>query len=266
MLLTRSLPPQFLLPAWTSHQLAAVQRVYNSTESERQKQKQASTSRESAGHQLRIRLCPSNSFSSPSHPRQSLMGLPPYPAVPKEKTPKPRPEIIQPHKERKATPKKTKAREIPPSSLFDHLFPEESHTKSPKQRMAEHMLDRLPAFEWTPEINIGDRVEKQVKQNVYNQMPRLDPRRNNATTFSNKYTAVSKARTSQEMTGKNMIEEEWASKSEKGVLVLQACSKTLEESDFFRISPKGQHIEGWKSGLLKGLLALIWVYSISHVV
>ena len=36
------------------------------------------------------------------------------------------------------------------------------------------------------------------------------------------------------------------------VVVLDGASPNLEESDFFRITPKGAHIEGWTSGILKG--------------
>ena len=38
------------------------------------------------------------------------------------------------------------------------------------------------------------------------------------------------------------------------VLLLSALTKTLEESDFFRLSPRGEHIEGWTSGIIKGML------------
>lgn len=36
------------------------------------------------------------------------------------------------------------------------------------------------------------------------------------------------------------------------VLVLSNASKNLAESDFLRLSPKGEHIEGWTSGIIKG--------------
>ena len=35
------------------------------------------------------------------------------------------------------------------------------------------------------------------------------------------------------------------------VLVIHRASKTLEETDFYRMSPKGRHIEGWTNGIVK---------------
>jgi hypothetical protein len=36
------------------------------------------------------------------------------------------------------------------------------------------------------------------------------------------------------------------------VLVLSNASKSLALSDFLRLSPKGEHIDGWASGIIKG--------------
>jgi hypothetical protein len=47
--------------------------------------------------------------------------------------------------------------------------------------------------------------------------------------------------------------EEEKQRQEASVLVLNCAGKTLEESDFFRLSPKGEHIEGWTSGIIKGM-------------
>jgi hypothetical protein len=41
------------------------------------------------------------------------------------------------------------------------------------------------------------------------------------------------------------------------VLLIAALPKNLEESDFFYLSPKGEHIEGWRSGLIKGIFRQI---------
>lgn len=124
--------------------------------------------------------------------------------------------------------------------------------------MAELRFDKLPAFNWSPEINIGDRLEKQEKQNLQNQIPPRKP------IFSSKETEIGRMHGSQRAMVENLPAQESPTKSEKGVLVLNACSKTLEESDFFRISPKGHHIEGWKSGLLEGILVTIEAHSNAH--
>lgn len=42
------------------------------------------------------------------------------------------------------------------------------------------------------------------------------------------------------------------SRRETSVLVLSNASKTLSRSDFDRLIPKGEHIEGWTSGIIKG--------------
>jgi hypothetical protein len=42
------------------------------------------------------------------------------------------------------------------------------------------------------------------------------------------------------------------------LLILNACSTNLEESDFFRLGPRGEHIEGWTSGIVKGTILLYW--------
>ena len=54
-------------------------------------------------------------------------------------------------------------------------------------------------------------------------------------------------------------EEDAVQRREASVLILNCASKTLEESDFFRLSPKGEHIEGWTSGIIKS------VYSPFHL-
>lgn len=41
--------------------------------------------------------------------------------------------------------------------------------------------------------------------------------------------------------------------SHSTVLVLSSVSPSLQESDFHRIAPQGQHLEGWSNGLMKGL-------------
>ncbi|KUJ14402.1 uncharacterized protein LY89DRAFT_671753 [Mollisia scopiformis] len=131
-------------------------------------------------------------------------------------------------------------------SLFDELFPEEMLAKSSEQTLAEQRLDKLPAFNWTPDINVGDYPEEKI--DTYNQIPQPDPL--NPATLPTEYTPVTNISQLREGMRQTMLEDEQSPKG-PSVLVLNACSKNLEESDFFRISPKGEHIEGWKSGLLK---------------
>ncbi|KAF8862577.1 hypothetical protein BDZ45DRAFT_799068 [Acephala macrosclerotiorum] len=132
-------------------------------------------------------------------------------------------------------------------SLFDELFPEERHTRTPEQRLAEQRLDKLPAFNWTPEISIDSYEEErqmEPKQDRFHRIPERHPL--NPAAISTRHTPASGSPLVRYGRGENQ-----ALSGGESVLVLNACSKTLEESDFFRLSPKGQHIEGWKSGLLK---------------
>lgn len=47
-------------------------------------------------------------------------------------------------------------------------------------------------------------------------------------------------------------EQEIKQRQDASVLVLTNASKNLSLSDFLRLSPKGQHIDGWASGIMKG--------------
>jgi hypothetical protein len=128
----------------------------------------------------------------------------------------------------KAKPKRTK----PSASLFEELFPEESETKKGSERK---MVEKLPAFEWddAPEIDWNETVESLA-----------EGRKNH---FE---TPTAPTQTGMQIPG----EVKRAVRSELSVLVLSCASKTLEESDFFRLGSKGQHIEGWTSGIIKGTI------------
>lgn len=52
-------------------------------------------------------------------------------------------------------------------------------------------------------------------------------------------------------------EQEIKQRQDASVLVLTSASKNLSLSDFLRLSPKGQHIDGWASGILKGTMRII---------
>lgn len=54
----------------------------------------------------------------------------------------------------------------------------------------------------------------------------------------------------------NAVEEEKKSKDPDAgatVLVLNNASRSLVESDFYRLAPQGKHVEGWAGGITKGL-------------
>lgn len=53
--------------------------------------------------------------------------------------------------------------------------------------------------------------------------------------------------------GTKIEQEDEKKRREAAVLVLNSASKRLEESDFFRIGHKGVHIQGWTTGIIKGM-------------
>ncbi|KAB8290430.1 hypothetical protein EYC80_010862 [Monilinia laxa] len=190
---TRSLPPSFLLPSWTTRQLQLlIQRrpIYQKT---------------------RIQ----NRGGGPPKPQgESLFGVR-------------RLDLTPPLK--------------PPTSLFEELFPEEkdkSHTPSYALPSVRHKhkppppsqppFSKISPFDWTTNIEIFSEAEVQRR-------------------------AAEKERKDWNIVGKERgkEEEDAAQRREASVLILNCASKTLEESDFFRLSPKGEHIEGWTSGIIK---------------
>lgn len=196
MLLTRSLPPQFLLPAWSARQLAGA--------------------RTALQHQQRA--CKSDNARPDSNAHATNTAR-------------------SPRAQNAAV------------SLFDELFPEEADTK---ERAAERQgkLDRLPAFDWgkTPgsSSNEVDRIaERRRRKETYNTIPQAF---RSFRPEQPSYTSLRQA-------------EHGERRREVSVLVLNSATKTLEESDFFRLGPKGEHIEGWTSGIVKGILYWYFPYT-----
>ncbi|KAM0153225.1 hypothetical protein ACHAPG_007191 [Botrytis cinerea] len=123
----------------------------------------------------------------------------------------------------------------PPTSLFEELFPEEQQkppsSSPPSKRFKPPpppRFPKLPTFDWTSNIETFDEAEV---------------RRRAAEKERKDWNIVGKERGSEE--------EDAVQRREASVLILNCASKTLEESDFFRLSPKGEHIEGWTSGIIK---------------
>jgi len=172
MLLTRLLPPQFLLPAWSARQLHHV-----------------------------LQRAQKSDGASPKRKKSF----------------------------------KAFSRKLEPS-LFEELFPEESTPRS--QAEPNEKVEKLPTFEWAEELrpSIGKNRLRE-KDPIYSipqpssQVPE-HPKSKPALQF-------------------NLEGERQRQRNDISVLVLNCASKTLEESDFFRLSPKGEHIEGWTSGIIK---------------
>lgn len=185
-----SLPPQFLLPSWTPHQL------------------QHLVQHRTIHQKTRIR---------------ARGGLPP----------KPLGESLFGSRRIDLTPP------IPaPTSLFEELFPEETQripTRTPSSPKHPRVPSRskfpkLPTFDWTNNIEIFSEDELRRR-------------------------ALEKEKRDWEIVGKDRGKEaeDAQQRREASVLILQCASSTLEESDFFRLSPRGEHIEGWTSGIIKSV-------------
>ena len=110
----------------------------------------------------------------------------------------------------------------PQLSLFEELFPEEvKRSHSSGKDGEEHDVPRLPQLDVDGLDAEGSERTQTGVENLTKSAHRDAFRRNNL-----------------------------------AVLVLQRASKSLVESDFRRIVPKGQHIDGWKGpgDIIKGTL------------
>lgn len=136
-------------------------------------------------------------------------------------------------------------------SLFDELFPGENKTTEKRERTSEERLFNLPAFNWIPPEETGLSPEQTVKagRKAWKAMSRgLIPKKNVSSEASPNQAVNYTPHKEHKAESAATI----AHKSEPSVLILHACSKNLEESDFFRLGPKGNHIESWTSGITKG--------------
>lgn len=131
------------------------------------------------------------------------------------------------------TPKKARP------SLFEELFPEEKLTPALSQITRE---EKLPAFEWLDNLKTVPELPL-VKRHGRKIWP------GDASWSAGQLPEPSRTHRMRDTDG-----EEQREPGEQSVLVLNCASKTLEESDFFRLSPKGEHLEGWTSGIVKGTL------------
>jgi hypothetical protein len=122
----------------------------------------------------------------------------------------------------------------PGLSLFDELFPEEKATEKVED---ETKVDKLPPFQFDTS---HERAWGQVGERI--------PAREGRWTIANN-----------DKIGKSPRpippdeQEDQERRREAAVLVLNGASKRLEESDFFRVGHKGTHIQGWTTGIIKGM-------------
>jgi hypothetical protein len=114
-------------------------------------------------------------------------------------------------------------------SLFEELFPED--TKESTRKEKERKSDKLPSFAWQMERQREKRRQKALRPQTSRSIPLY---KENAPSPLESTVDLRKQR------------------REASVLVLNCAPSSLAESDFFRLGPKGNHIQGWTSGIIKG--------------
>lgn len=285
MLLTRSIPPQLLLPAWGAHHYQALQRAYNSNSSA--SPDPSPTSPQSTRKPTVRRHLPPSRIKSRLNYHLSRRSLPdseaakilrelkdsPAPAphpTEKKTTSKPLVRRIKPgsstptfKRPLNRRPLDSEAAEIlreveepspaalapvprPPlpdkkskpffGSLWEQLFPEEApRPPPPKPKKPE----RIKPFEWNvgPAFDV-ERISNRPKEDAF--------------AILREQLAELPKKESTRGTPETLKRNRW--KWERAiVLSLNLASPMLEESDFFRVSPRGEHIAGWTNGILKGM-------------
>ncbi|RFU34451.1 hypothetical protein B7463_g1840, partial [Scytalidium lignicola] len=124
------------------------------------------------------------------------------------------------------------------SSLYDELFPEEKSFSLKSASTTDRSWEKLPPFQWTKESQSNH--EKPIS-------PQNDKGWFHSVSPSHSWTS----QPNRNSYLRQHSEEREKLRQNASVLVLNCASKTLEESDFFRLSPKGEHLEGWTSGIIK---------------
>lgn len=119
-------------------------------------------------------------------------------------------------------------------------------------------LGRLPAFDWKQTIT-GDGNENTLKRDAV-ERKRLQEEFGSLPSQTHVALNGNGLRAENQQPGyfseKEAEDGERGRRREASVLVLNSTTKTLEESDFFRVGPRGGHIEGWTSGIMKGMFYL----------
>jgi hypothetical protein len=114
-------------------------------------------------------------------------------------------------------------------TLFEELFPDETKHTTTKKKRAQS--DKLLSFDW----QMDRQKERQRQRALRKPHSRSVPPYEDDIPRSPKSTVDDRKR-----------------RREASVLVLNCAPGTLAESDFFRLGPKGNHIQGWTSGIIKG--------------
>jgi hypothetical protein len=268
MLLTRSLPPQFLLPAWSVRQLAqASQRApkfFSTCDGHLSKQGRPRRGRY-AGSRRVTTIEGTHDSKQMEAEEPDLKPGPRRPGVPDKEYVFHRTFTVDSYSDQNHMESvQQEGHTLEPLSLFDELFPEESQARSKRAKAAEKRLDKLPAFNWNlvPDAIDGElsRAQQQWRKERKEQYTSI-PQRADSVQEEIRYSPITldrKADREEIQDLRNALEREPMAPTLPSLLVMKACSKNLEESDFFRLSSRGEHIEGWASGVIKGTSIWCW--------
>lgn len=117
-------------------------------------------------------------------------------------------------------------------SLFEELFPEEAKASERETRVPKHR----PA-------SPGPLRDEFLREFEWAKSKQLRPSGDDNPDAQNESAG-----------NMRRDEQEIKQRQDASVLVLTNASKNLSLSDFLRLSPKGQHIDGWASGIMKGTI------------
>jgi hypothetical protein len=119
------------------------------------------------------------------------------------------------------------------NTLFEELFPEE--TKYVTTSANTKLSDKLPSFAWQMDRQKIRQRQKALRMETSRSVPLYT---DDISPSLESSVDVRKQR------------------REASVVVLNCAPGTLAESDFFRLGPKGNHIQGWTKGIIKGKKAI----------
>ncbi|TVY17209.1 hypothetical protein LARI1_G003669 [Lachnellula arida] len=250
MLLTRPLPPQFLIPAWSARQLAGAhavlhqQRACKSDDTSSQNKEDVRFNWNSnRGTTISWTTDTKNANPSPLSSSTSARETSPRSTGDSRDSTH---SLHRPSTMRRASSDPRPAKPTAALSLFEELFPEEGEAKKRAEERREK-LGRLPAFDWKKTIAGAENrnnvtrgvVERKRLQEEFGSLP------SQARVALNGNGLRAENQQPGYFSEKEAEDGERGRRREASVLVLNSATKTLEESDFFRVGPRGGHIEGW---------------------
>lgn len=128
-------------------------------------------------------------------------------------------------------------------TLFEELFPEESKKLEKAKRSSTNTGE--------PQVLQRDEVRRSSERVRSTQYPRPFKPVKHLAADSKRPPLPSNAQQDPIQDVEN-AQHQFREHRNASVLILSNASKSLSLSDFLRLSPQGEHIDGWASGIIKG--------------